>query len=94
MIQEYSDVLTGVGKLNDFNFHSHIDQKVKPVVQPTRRIPFAPWNQTEVELKRLEDSDIIEPATGPTPWGTLAQLDFEFFNGSRTEGKIEQRLLF
>ncbi len=41
---------------------------MQPVVQPTRRIPFATQNKVEVELKHLEDSDIIELATGPTPW--------------------------
>ena len=39
---------------------------MKRVVQPTRRIPFALRNKADVELKLLEDYDIIEPATGPT----------------------------
>ena len=68
LIQEYSDVFTGIGKLKNFKVHLHIDPSVKPVVQPTRRIPFAIRNRVEVELKHLEDSDIIEPTTGPTPW--------------------------
>ena len=68
LIQEYSDVFTGIGKLKDFKDHLHTDPSVKPVMQPTRRISFAIRNKVEVELKHLEDSDIIEAATGPTPW--------------------------
>ena len=68
LIQGYSDVFTRVGKLKDFKVHLHIDQNVKPVVQPTRHISLAIGNKAEVELKHSENSDIIEPATGPTPW--------------------------
>ena len=68
LIQGYSDVFTRVGKLKDFKVHLHIDQNVKPVVQPTRHISLAIRNKAEVELKHSENSDIIEPATGPTPW--------------------------
>ena len=32
LIQEYSDVFTGIGKLKNFKVHLHIDPSVKPVV--------------------------------------------------------------
>lgn len=47
----------------------HIDDTVKPVVQLHRRIPFHVRKQTEKELQRLLDLDIIERVGGePTPW--------------------------
>ncbi|CAB3995301.1 RNA-directed DNA polymerase [Paramuricea clavata] len=55
-------------KLKNFKVLLHIDPSVKPVVQPTRRIPFAIRNRVEVELKHSEDSDIIEPTAGPAQW--------------------------
>ena len=41
VITEFDKVFHGVGKLTDVQIHLHIDKNVKPVVQPTRRIPFA-----------------------------------------------------
>ena len=38
------------------------------VTQPERRIPFHLRTKVAAELKRLEENDIIEVATGPTPW--------------------------
>ena len=37
--------LQGVGQLKGLKVHLHIDQNVKPVVQPTRRIAFALRNK-------------------------------------------------
>jgi hypothetical protein len=54
--------------LKDVQVHLHIDKNVKPVVQPTRRIPFALRQKVEHELERLQQHDIIEPAQGPTLW--------------------------
>ena len=41
MVTKYDKVLHGVGKLTDVQVHLHINKEIKPVVQPTRRIPFA-----------------------------------------------------
>ena len=48
--------------------HLHINKDVKPIVSPTRRIPFAIREKVEAELERLQRLDIIEPAKGATPW--------------------------
>ena len=68
LIQQYDELFHGVGKLTDVQVKLHINPEVKPVVQPTRRIPFAIRDQVEKELKRLKDLDIIEEAQGATPW--------------------------
>ena len=70
VIAEFDEVFHGVGKLTDVQVHLHIDENVKPVVQPTRRIPFALRQKVEQELVRLQENDIIEPAQGPTLWGS------------------------
>ena len=54
--------------MKDVQVHLHIDKNVKPVVQPTRRIPFALRQKVEHELERLQQHDIIDPAQGPTLW--------------------------
>ena len=41
MVTKYDKVFHGVGKLTDVQVHLHINKEIKPVVQPTRRIPFA-----------------------------------------------------
>ena len=46
----------------------HIDESVKPVAQPHRRIPFHVRKQVEEKLDQLMKDDIIERAEGPTSW--------------------------
>ena len=45
----------------------HVDESVKPVAQPHRRVPFHVRKQVEEKLKQLENDDIIERVEGPTP---------------------------
>ena len=68
MVTKYDKVFHGVGKLTDVQVHLHINKEIKPVVQPTRRIPFAIRKKVESELVRLQKEDIIEPAKGPSLW--------------------------
>ncbi|RUS85862.1 hypothetical protein EGW08_006346 [Elysia chlorotica] len=58
----------GFGKISNIKVKLHIDDQVKPIAQPHRRIPYHIRKDVEKELRRLEDQDIIEPVTGPTPW--------------------------
>ena len=68
VISKYDKVFHGVGKLTDVQVQLHINKEVRPVVQPTRRIPFAIRKKVEHELDRLEKEDIIQPAKGPSIW--------------------------
>ena len=55
-------------KLKDFKVKLHINEDVKPVVQPHRRVPFHLRKKVEEEIKNLLDQGLIEKATGPTPF--------------------------
>jgi hypothetical protein len=68
ILEEFSDRFQGIGKLKDYTVKLHIDQNVKPVAQPHRRIPFHICKKVEEELQNLEDLDMIEKVEGPTPW--------------------------
>lgn len=64
----YSELINRTGKLRNFKVHLHIDNKVLPVAQQHRRIPFHLRKQVEQEIIRLEKAEIIEKAEGPTLW--------------------------
>ncbi|CAC5390164.1 unnamed protein product [Mytilus coruscus] len=67
-VKNKKDIFHGLGKLKDTQVKIHVDNTVKPIVQPHRRIPFHVRKQVEAELERLERLDIIERVHGPTPW--------------------------
>lgn len=68
MAKKFPDVFDGIGKLRNFEVKLHIDQSVRPVAQPARRIPFHLRKKVEAELDKLEEQGIIERVDGPTPW--------------------------
>ena len=57
-----------IGKLKDYQLELNIDPTVQPVVQNSRPTPLHYRSKVEAKLKQLEDQDIIEHVTGPTPW--------------------------
>ena len=63
---KFPKVFTGIGKLKDTQIEIFVDKTVQSIMQPHRRIPFHLRKQVEIELKRLEDMDIIEQVDGPT----------------------------
>ena len=68
IVDEYPELLEGMGKMQDVKVKFHVDTDVKPKQQSHRRIPFHMRKRVEDELKRLEQLDIIEKVDGPTPW--------------------------
>ena len=58
----------GMGKLKKFQLKLYVNEEVKPVVQPLRRLPFALRDRVSQKLRELENDDIIEKVEGPTPW--------------------------
>ena len=68
LFDKYPEVTTGVGRLKDTKLKLHIDPSIKPVVQPTRKVPFHDREKVEAKLHELEDLDLIEKVTSPTSW--------------------------
>jgi hypothetical protein len=60
LCQRYPNVFNGIGKLKNKQVKLHVNESVKPVSQPHRRIPFHERKQVEKELEKLEKLDIIE----------------------------------
>ena len=54
--------------MKGFQVRLNIDELVKPVIQPPRRIPFSARAVVEEKLKELEKQDIIEKIDEPTVW--------------------------
>lgn len=66
----FKECFTGLGKLKGFKLQLHVDPSVRPVAQGPRRIPFGLRDKVDKELQNLLDTDVIEQATGPTPWAS------------------------
>lgn len=66
---KYADIFSGVGKLKNYQVKLHVDDKVLPIAQPVRRIPFGLREKVEKHLLDLQQKGIIEPVSGqPTTW--------------------------
>ena len=72
--EKFQDVMTGVGKLKDYQLKLHVDPKVKPVPQPVRRLPFGLRPKVEAKLKELLMMDIIEEVKKGTPTTWVSPL--------------------
>ena len=68
ILKEFSELTSGIGEYKGAPVKIHIDESVKPVAQPHRRIPFHVRKQVEEKLDQLMEDDIIERAEGPTSW--------------------------
>ena len=73
LLQKFPAVFSGkIGKLRDYQLELNIDPTVQPVVQNSRPTPSHYLARVEAKLKQLEDQDIIEQVTGPTPLSSLS----------------------
>ena len=69
LLQKFPAVFSGeIGKLKDYQLELSIDPTVQPMAQNPRPTPIHYRARVETKLKQLEDQDITEPITGPTPW--------------------------
>ena len=69
ILNKYSTVFDGQGKLNNQQIGLHIRDDAKPVIQPQRRIPYHMRKEVSQELQKLLEQDIIEEVVNqPTPW--------------------------
>ena len=67
-IDEFADVFDGELGLLEGKVNFVVDQSVKPVKMPLRRIPLAVKEDVEEELLRLEKLGVITRETRPTDW--------------------------
>ena len=58
--EKYKALFTGVGLLKNCELKLHIDESVKPVAQPVRRIPFGLRKKVEKKLDQLLELNVIE----------------------------------
>ena len=56
----YLQAFTGLGKLKNYQLKLTTDERVTPVAQPIRRIPFSRREKVVQKLKELENLDVIE----------------------------------
>jgi len=68
LIRECPQLSQGVGTLVTIKAKIHIDDPVQPVALLHRRVPFRLRQGEAAEVQGLEDPDIIEDFSGPTPW--------------------------
>ena len=66
LVQSYSDLFEGLGKLKGFQVHLHVDKDVQPIAQSHRRVPFHVRKDLEKQLTRDEELGVIEKTEGPT----------------------------
>ncbi|XP_063918115.1 uncharacterized protein K02A2.6-like [Zophobas morio] len=58
----------GIGKLHDYSLKIAIDEKIPPLAQTDRRIPFQLRPLVKEKLRELIESDIIEKVNEPPRW--------------------------
>lgn len=66
-MERYSDTFQGIGKMKNMKNKNHVDESIKSLSQPHRRIPLHMRKQVGSELDRLEKLDIIANVDRPTP---------------------------
>ena len=68
IVNNFQSVFQGIGKHRYRQVQLIIDQDVKPIIQPQRKIPFAKRDKLDTILDELEQAGVIENVEGPTDW--------------------------
>ena len=67
LLDEYADVFEGLGKLAG-QYKITVDETIKPVVHPPRRLPVAITERVQRKLEEMTTDGIIEKVNQPTDW--------------------------
>jgi hypothetical protein len=67
-IRDFPNLTSGMGHYKGEPVRIHVDETVKPIALPHRRIPFHVRKPVEKKLEQLENEGIVERTEGPTPW--------------------------
>lgn len=68
IVHKFPKLFTGLGTMAHCQVRLHINERVTPIAQHHRKIPFHLQQSVEEELQDLLQADIIERTSGPTPW--------------------------
>ena len=58
--KKYPNIVKGVGRLKGMQVSIRIDETVRPIKQPYRRVPYHLTNKLRDKLKEFKDMDLIE----------------------------------
>ena len=67
LLDEYADVFEGLGKLAG-QYKITVDDTIKPVVHPPRRLPIAIIERVQRKLEEMTTDGVIEKVNQPTDW--------------------------
>ena len=68
LIKQYSDVFNRPLGTLPGEVHLEVDNSVKPIITPTRRVPTALKDELKEELNRYVEQGILTPVEEPKPW--------------------------
>ena len=69
ILKDYRDVFEGL-------CHLEVDQTVRPVIHPPRKVPVALRDRLKEELDKVVGEEILTPVTEPTKWvSSLVQVN-------------------
>ena len=67
ILKDFSDVFEGLGCMDSL-YHRKVDENVKPVIHPPRKVHVALRDRLKEELEKLVKKEVITPVTEPTNW--------------------------
>ena len=70
ILAAYPENFSSLGKLNGHVVKLHVDDNVKPVAEPPRRVPYHLESRVEESIVEMMKNDVIEehPSGEPAPW--------------------------
>ena len=89
LLEEYDDVFEGLGKL-DGQYHIVVDEYIRPVVHPPRRLPVAMTERVQQKLEEMVAANIIEQVNHPTDW--VSSMLVVSKPSTEAEGEIKLRI--
>ena len=65
---DYADVFKGLGRIDGITHHIQLDENIKPVIHPPRRVPVTLRTRVKDELSRMEKLGVVERVHQPSDW--------------------------